>query len=59
MKAEPKGVADIIPGDFVSNAVLASAWDIHNQWLDNIVLHNYPDCVADFAIVNPFGFRLS
>lgn len=32
MKADPKAIADIVPGDFVSNAVLAAAWDIHNQW---------------------------
>jgi len=32
MCADPKQIADIIPGDFVSNAVLASAWDTHNQW---------------------------
>lgn len=32
MCADPNQIADIIPGDFVSNAVIASAWDIHNQW---------------------------
>lgn len=32
MKADPKAVADIVPGDFVSNAVIAAAWDIHEQW---------------------------
>lgn len=35
------GVADIIPGDIVSNAVLASAWDIHNQWLGYKVFYDY------------------
>ncbi|CAI6349494.1 unnamed protein product [Macrosiphum euphorbiae] len=32
MCADPDQTADIVPGDFVSNAVVASAWDIHNQW---------------------------
>jgi len=32
MRANDKEIADIIPGDYVSNAVLASAWDIHNRW---------------------------
>jgi fatty acyl-CoA reductase len=32
MIADPKKIADIVPGDYVSNAVLACAWDIHNQW---------------------------
>ncbi|CAI6352248.1 unnamed protein product [Macrosiphum euphorbiae] len=32
MIADPDKIADIVPGDFVSNAVVASAWDIHNQW---------------------------
>jgi len=32
MHADPNQIADIIPGDFVCNAVLASAWDIHNHW---------------------------
>lgn len=29
---DPKQIANIVPGDYVSNAVLACAWDIHNQW---------------------------
>lgn len=28
----PNEVADIVPGDYVANAVLACAWDIHNTW---------------------------
>ncbi|CAH1721740.1 fatty acyl-CoA reductase wat-like [Aphis gossypii] len=32
MCADPNQTADIIPGDYVSNAVIASAWDIHNEW---------------------------
>lgn len=32
MYADPQNIADIVPGDFVSNAVLACAWDVHNQW---------------------------
>uniref|UniRef100_A0A2S2PQ81 Fatty acyl-CoA reductase 1 n=1 Tax=Schizaphis graminum TaxID=13262 RepID=A0A2S2PQ81_SCHGA len=35
MYADPKKTADIVPGDYVSNAVLACAWDIHNIWKDN------------------------
>lgn len=32
MCADPKKYADLIPGDFVSNAVIVSAKDIHSQW---------------------------
>ncbi|XP_022180348.1 fatty acyl-CoA reductase wat-like [Myzus persicae] len=32
MHADSSKTADIVPGDYVSNAVLACAWDIHNQW---------------------------
>ncbi|KAL5239952.1 hypothetical protein ACI65C_007362 [Semiaphis heraclei] len=32
MIANANLIANIVPGDFVSNAVLASAWDIHNRW---------------------------
>lgn len=32
MRADHEQTADIIPGDYVSNAVLACAWDIHNRW---------------------------
>jgi len=35
MRADSKEIADIIPGDYVSNAVLACAWDIHNKWRDH------------------------
>ncbi|KAL4113616.1 hypothetical protein QTP88_017210 [Uroleucon formosanum] len=35
MYVDPDLVANIIPGDFVSNAVVASAWDIHNQWKEH------------------------
>ncbi|XP_025194170.1 fatty acyl-CoA reductase wat-like [Melanaphis sacchari] len=32
MRTDYTKIADIIPGDFVTNAILASAWEIHNQW---------------------------
>ncbi|XP_025203933.1 fatty acyl-CoA reductase wat-like [Melanaphis sacchari] len=35
MYADSNKIADIVPGDYVSNAVLACAWDIHNQWEKN------------------------
>ncbi|VVC29130.1 Male sterility, NAD-binding,NAD(P)-binding domain,Fatty acyl-CoA reductase, C-terminal [Cinara cedri] len=35
MLADPNAIAEIIPGDFVSNAVLSCAWDIHNKWIEH------------------------
>ncbi|XP_050422291.1 fatty acyl-CoA reductase wat-like [Adelges cooleyi] len=32
MCADPNTYADCVPGDFVSNAVIVSAWDINNKW---------------------------
>ncbi|CAI6349030.1 unnamed protein product [Macrosiphum euphorbiae] len=32
LHVNPDLIADMVPGDYVSNAVVASAWDIHNQW---------------------------
>jgi len=32
MCANPNLVADMIPGDFVINGILAASWDIHIQW---------------------------
>lgn len=32
MHVDSKQIADLIPGDYVSNIVVASAWDIHNKW---------------------------
>jgi len=49
MIADPKKIADIVPGDYVSNAVLACAWDIHNQWKEH---NNANDVVKDDGLEN-------
>ncbi|VVC29135.1 Hypothetical protein CINCED_3A018521 [Cinara cedri] len=40
MRVDPNKIADIVPGDYVSNAVLACAWDIHNKWKEHNVKYN-------------------
>lgn len=38
MYADPKTNAELIPGDFVSNAIIVSAWDVHNKWFGQILV---------------------
>ncbi|VVC29133.1 Male sterility, NAD-binding,NAD(P)-binding domain,Fatty acyl-CoA reductase, C-terminal [Cinara cedri] len=35
MRTNANEIADIVPGDYVSNAVLACAWDVHNKWKEH------------------------
>ncbi|VVC29131.1 Male sterility, NAD-binding,Zinc finger, FLYWCH-type [Cinara cedri] len=32
MLSKPDGIAEMVPADYFSNAVLACAWDFHNKW---------------------------
>ncbi|XP_003243174.1 fatty acyl-CoA reductase wat isoform X1 [Acyrthosiphon pisum] len=52
MLADSDLMADIVPGDFVSNAVVASAWDIHNQWKE----HKNSNCEVEADGLNKEQF---
>lgn len=49
MLADSKKIADIVPGDYVSNVVLACAWDIHNQWKEH---NNSNDVIKTDSLEN-------
>ncbi|XP_025409428.1 fatty acyl-CoA reductase wat-like [Sipha flava] len=49
MIADQTKIADVVPADYVSNAVLACAWDIHNQWKEH---NNANDEVKDDGLEN-------
>jgi len=57
MRADPKAIADIVPGDYVSNAVLAAAWDTHNQWKEHNHSINQSNSLENDYFVSPiFNF---
>jgi len=61
MCANPNFVADLIPGDFVINSILAASWDIHIQWKEhnnsnNIIQSN---CLSDEAFLPPIFNSIS
>ncbi|XP_050422287.1 fatty acyl-CoA reductase wat-like isoform X2 [Adelges cooleyi] len=52
MCADPNKNADCIPGDFVSNSVIVSAWDVHNRWKSYTEANSLE---AESAYVKPFS----
>lgn len=35
-------IVDMVPGDFMANALIAVAWDVHKRWVDSDCSSGFP-----------------